>query len=92
MEFIKNIGSKGEVVIPKILRENYKMSAGDELIVIAKEEGVLITKNKENPIKILEEIAEIALKKRKGKKFTYKKEEFYEQYEERARRAGLLEI
>jgi AbrB family looped-hinge helix DNA binding protein len=46
MEFIKNIGAKGEIVIPKILRERYKMNVGDELIAIAKEDGILIKKTR----------------------------------------------
>ena len=89
IELKVRLGSKGQVVIPKILRETYKIYPKQEIIITAEPGGVLIAKKKEDPIKIMEKIAEIATKKRNGKPFVYNKEEFYEQYDKRAKRAGL---
>lgn len=87
VELKVRLGSKGQIVIPKILRDNYKLYPKQEVIITEKDDGILI--KKEDPIKILEKIARTASKKRKGKPFIYNKEEFYEQYEKRARRAGI---
>lgn len=89
VELKVRLGPKGQIVIPKILRESYNLFPNQEALMKEKEEGILITKSKDDPIKILEKIAEIATKKRKGKPFKYDKKEFYEQYEKRTRRAGL---
>ncbi len=89
VELKVTLGSKGQLVIPKVFRDYYMIYPKQQAIVKSTEEGVLITKNKEDPIKILEKIAEIASKKRKGRPFKYNKEEFYEQYEKRAKKAGL---
>lgn len=57
--------------------------------ITVENQGASITKSKKDIFKTMEKIAEIATIKRKGKPFIYNKEEFYEQYEERARRAGI---
>ena len=88
VELKVRLGPKGQIVIPKILRDQFKLYPNQEVIIKEEAEGVLI-KSKEDPIKTLEKIAEIAAEKRKGKPFKYNKKEFYEQYEKRAKRAGL---
>ena len=40
-------------------------------------------------LEYFKKIAKIATEKRKGKPFKYNKNEFYEQYEKRLKRAGL---
>ncbi len=89
VELKVRLGSKGQVVIPKIFRESYKIYPNQEAIITAVDEGVLIKKNDINIIEKLREMAKEAKKIRKGRPFTYKKEEFYEQYDKRAKRAGL---
>jgi len=89
VELKVRLGSKGQVVIPKIFRDSYKMYPNQEVIILPKEEGVVIAKSKADPIRVLEMIAKIASEKRKGKTLRYNKSEFYEQYDKRAERAGI---
>ncbi len=49
------VGPKGQVVIPKILREAYGIKEGGEIIVIPEKDGLVI-KGREDPDKIYEEI------------------------------------
>jgi len=91
VELRVRLGPKGQIVIPKILREYYKMFPNQEVIISEKEEGVLIKRNSEDTVDILKKIAEKINKKKKIKHHSAKelKEIFYEQYEERARRSGI---
>ncbi len=89
VELKVRLGSKGQIVIPKILREYYNIFPNQEVIVIEQEDGVLIKKEKNNQIDLLERIAKIATAKRKGKKVKVNPHAIYKQYEKRARRAGL---
>jgi len=90
VELKVTLGPKGQVVIPKIFREYFKIYPRQEAVIKAVDNGILIVKQKqEDPIKILEEMAKIATERRKGKPFNYNKREFYEQYDKRAKRAGL---
>ncbi len=89
VELKVKLGAKGQVVIPKIFRESFHLFPNQEAIIKEKEDGILITKSKEDPIKVLEKIADISSEKRKGKPFRYNKKEFYEQYDKRNKRAGL---
>ncbi len=89
IELKVRLGPKGQVVIPKIFRDNYKLYPRNEVIITAEEDGVLIKKQDDNLIEKLREIAKEATRKRKGKPFIYDKRQFYEQYEKRARRAGI---
>ncbi len=89
VELKVRLGSKGQVVIPKILRDSYKLYPKQEVIISEREEGVLIKKQDTDIIEKLKELAREASKKRGGKPFKYKKEDFYEQYEKKARRAGI---
>lgn len=89
VELKVRIGSKGQIVIPKIFRQAYKFYPEQEVVIKNDKEGVLIKKQDEDIVERLREIANKAAKRRKGKKFKYDKMEFYEQYDERARRAGI---
>ena len=89
VELKVTLGSKGQLVLPKIFRDYYEIYPNHQAVIKSTEEGILITKNREDSMKIFEKIAEAASKKRKSKSVNYKKEEFYEQYEKRAKRAGL---
>ncbi len=89
VELKVKLGPKGQILIPKILREHYKLYPKQEVIIKEEKEGVLITNNEIDIIKELEKIAKEATKKRKGKKIKIDPHIIYEQYEERARRAGI---
>jgi len=52
------IGSKGQVIIPKILRERYGMNEGDEVLIELCEDGILIKRKPSNE-EIIETIRKI---------------------------------
>lgn len=91
IELKVRLGPKGQIVIPKIFRETYKMYPEQEVIIKEQEEGVLIKKQIENIVEKLRKIAERVNenKKRKSLDARTMKKTFYEQYEKRARRAGI---
>ena len=89
VELRVRLGSKGQVVIPKILREAYGIYPMQEVIIRQEENGVLIKRNSDDVLKKLKEIRKEITKKMNGKKFTFNKHEIEEQYDERARRAGI---
>lgn len=39
----QRISTKGQLIIPKEFREKLKLRAGDEVVLILKDEGILIT-------------------------------------------------
>ena len=80
VELRVRIGSKGQIVIPKIFRQAYKFYPEQEVIIQNEKEGVLIKIQEEDVVEKLKAIAVRAAKQRKGKKFSYDKREFYEQY------------
>ena len=89
IELNVKLGAKGQVVIPKIFRDNYKIYPKQEVIIVAKDEGVLIKKQDDNIIEKLREIAKrINLK---GEKISpkYLKKLRNKQYEERSRKGKI---
>ena len=84
------LGPKGQIVIPKIFRNEINVYPGSEVIItLEPKTGVIIKKSTQDPIMLLEKISEEAAKRRKGKKLKINAHGIYEQYEKRARRAGL---
>jgi AbrB family looped-hinge helix DNA binding protein len=84
------LGPKGQVVIPQIFREHFHLYPGQEAIIKDEEEGILIKKQGEDPIELIEKTAKKATEKRKGKKLTIDSDkDYYEQFEKRTKRAGL---
>ncbi len=57
------VSSKGQVVIPKALRNRFGIKEGGEVIVEAIEEGVLIMKKEKNPVKSMTGLFEGKTKK-----------------------------
>jgi len=51
------VGPKGQIVIPKLFREDKKIYPGDKVIIELKEEGIIIEKQREDPLKVFEEIS-----------------------------------
>ena len=78
------LGLKGQVLIPKILRDEFGLVPGREVVIMETSEGVLITRpHIENPIAVFEKCA-----KQYGKKdFKYDKKGYYKQIEGRWNRA-----
>ncbi|HLC73665.1 MAG TPA: AbrB/MazE/SpoVT family DNA-binding domain-containing protein [Candidatus Nanoarchaeia archaeon] len=89
VELKVRLGPKGQVVIPKILREAYGLYSRQEVIITEKDEGVLIKRNSEDILQTLKEIAKEITIKRNGKKLEFNSHSIEEQYEERARKAGI---
>lgn len=91
VELKVRLGAKGQIVIPKILREAYKLYPREEVIIKEVQDGVLIKKPADDIIERLREIAEKVNEKKKVKYLDAKslKKTFYEQYEKRARRTGI---
>ncbi len=90
VELKVRLGPKGQIVIPKILRDQYKLYPKNEVIIKEDKEGIIIKKPDEDIVKKLRTIAE-RINKNKKIKLNAKeiKEMLYEQYEKRARRAGI---
>ena len=89
IELKVKLGAKGQVVIPKIFRDNYKIYPKQEVIIMAKDEGVLIKKQDDNIIEKLREIAKRV--NLKGEKISpkYLKKLRNKQYEERSRKGKI---
>lgn len=62
----RKLGSKGQIVIPKIVREFLGIGPGDEVVMEFIKEGVLI-RAKEDPFKFVENFCSINGKKLKEK-------------------------
>ena len=52
MEKVK-VSPKGQIVIPKVLRDKFGIKEGEEVIVESLEEGVLVMKKEKNPVKAM---------------------------------------
>ncbi len=79
------IGPKGQVVIPKMFRETYNLAPGEEVIFMETESGIMI----EKPSVDIVRVAEQASQKAKAKGKVEWDKQYYEQVEERLRRAGV---
>ncbi len=80
------LGPKGQVVIPKIFRNEFKLYQGEEVILEEEENGILITSPQKNIVEELEKIAKTIKKELSQEEINKLKEE---QYEDRTRRAGI---
>ena len=76
------VGLKGQIVIPKVLRDEYNISPGDEVIIKEDNNILILEKSKEDIVKKLEEMAK---KIRFNKKINVHSIE--EEYEERWKKA-----
>ena len=50
------VGQKGQIVIPKLFRDEYNISPGDEIVIREKEDKLIIEKPK-SPVEALKNIA-----------------------------------
>ena len=76
------VGPKGQVVIPKVFRDEYNINPGDELIFSEDNNRTVIEKVKKNPIEVFEKISN----SKNIKKFKLNVHEIEEEYEERWRK------
>ena len=51
------VGPKGQIVIPKIFREQKKIYPGDKVFIELREEGIIIEKPLEDPLKVFERVS-----------------------------------
>lgn len=77
------VGPKGQVVIPKVLREEYNINPGDNVIFREENNKTIIEKVKSDPISVFEKIA-----KSKKRRFKLDVHAIEKEYEERWRRAN----
>jgi len=89
VELTVRLGPKGQVVIPKLLRDHFKLYPGEQVVIEETSKGVLIKPIEQDIVAAFEIIAEKATKYRKGKPFVYDKQSIYEDIDARAQRAGV---
>ena len=77
------LGPKGQVLVPKLFREEYGLVPGDAVTMHDTVDGVLIAKKSKNVVAIFEEISKKPAMRQKGDVV----HGVYEQYEERWRRS-----
>ncbi|MBI4016851.1 MAG: AbrB/MazE/SpoVT family DNA-binding domain-containing protein [Candidatus Aenigmarchaeota archaeon] len=85
VEATVRIGAKGQIVIPKLLRDEFGMLPGRKIIVKEMSDGILL-KQTEDPLAIFASAASAMRKKLKKPINVHALEE---QYEERARSSGI---
>lgn len=73
------VGPKGQVVIPKVIRDEYNINPGDNIIFREENNKTVIEKVKIDPIAIFEKAA----KSKKRMKFKFDPHAIEEEYEER---------
>jgi len=91
VELKVRMSTKGQIVIPKVFRDSNKMHPQEEFLIKIEQGKVIIEKQEEDIVAKLREIAVKINEGKKRKQLSAKqmKEIFYEQYEERAKRAGI---
>lgn len=77
------LGPKGQVLIPKLLRDEFGLIPGKDVVIKEQKEGVLIQRPQTDPVAVFREIAKGGLKKHVDV------HAIEEQYEERFKRAGF---
>ncbi len=83
VEAVVMMGDKGQILIPKLLRDQFSIFPGQPAVIEETEEGILIKKTGKDPIELFEETAnKIGASK---KNITSIKHE----YESRMKKAGL---
>lgn len=80
MKVKSRVGSKGQVVIPKELRDEFKITPGDEVMFDADEETIKIYP-RINPKKFVEEYIAVVKKKEKAPAKIDWDELYYSQFE-----------
>jgi len=84
VEVVVRVGEKGQVLIPKILRDSFGILPGHHAILSDTDQGLLLRKSSSNPLKIFEDTAfELKKSKKEIKSVS-------DQYEERFQRSGVL--
>ena len=79
IQLVSKVGEKGQVVIPKPIRERFNLKKNTELIFDLEDEK-LILKKKENSLIIFEEFVNVFPKRKFPKSVDWNKE-YYSQFE-----------
>ncbi len=56
------VGPKGQIVIPKIFRDEFEMFPGSDVLVEYTDDGIVITNDKEETEEIFEDVAKTGKK------------------------------
>ncbi|MEK6958182.1 MAG: AbrB/MazE/SpoVT family DNA-binding domain-containing protein [archaeon] len=57
IEVIAKVGPKGQVLIPKILRQEHGIEPSGKVVLRDSTEGILITRQKSDPVEVFRRIA-----------------------------------
>lgn len=71
------VGSKGQVVIPKVFRKALGLNPGSKVVFTMREDGILLEKSRVDAKAVFKKIAE------SGRSVTVKPHEYVEEVEER---------
>jgi len=83
MEIVVNAGKKGQILIPKLLREEFNIIPSQSVVLEETENGLLIRKQESDPIKLFQATAN---------KINAKKDQINnieEEYKYRMKKAGI---
>jgi AbrB family looped-hinge helix DNA binding protein len=72
------LGPKGQVLIPKVLRDQFRLYANQNVIIEETEQGVLIKSCAESAY---DKILKLAAEAKNGKTYVYDKKELEERYD-----------
>lgn len=83
VEALIKVGEKGQILIPKILRDHFGIFPGHNALLKETKEGLLLRKVETNPLEIFARTAQTSQKKAKEIEAVTK------QYQERIKKAGI---
>ena len=83
VETLIKVGEKGQILIPKLLRDHFGIFPGHNALLKETREGLLLRKVDNDPLEIFAKTAQTVRKKAK------EIESVIEQYQERIKKAGI---
>ena len=74
VEVVTTVGPKGQILVPKILRNEYGIDPKDKVVLKEEKEGILIKKQKADSVSIFRSIAKNPPKAKKTGIFFHERE------------------